>query len=365
MNAGRTLPQRLRDGLIVPLVLACSAEEPAHAPCTARSEEALMYAATEESYLGLDHRQIASIVQVTDGSGPGGPMCTGVFVTDEWVVTAGHCFAIESPRVIVIEEGGAFVEFSVTERIPHPYADVALFQVSAPDSAEAHFRPIPVAASQGVDLSVGNVVDIAGYGLTEAGDTRELRFLSEPIVEVDDESFVVDGFGANGACLGDSGGPLIVRDRSGSVLVAGVLSTGSATCVDRDRYARLDALGDWVSGVVGSFDASDEACGGITEEGRCLYGSALFCEGERLVAEPCVGDTACGWHRAQRGFRCVEAARDPCFGVDSVGTCRDGAAWWCRGGKLEGEPCACGETCRVDGRTGGPRCAEPDAGQTG
>ncbi len=318
-----------------------------------------MFGASEESYLGLASAQIDAIVQVTDGSGPGGPLCTGVFVTNAWLVTAAHCLAIESPRVLAPTEAGETIELSVTDGIPHPTADIALLKVADSESGPAGFRPMSTATPSGLELAVGSVVEIAGYGLNEAGDTRELRFLAEPIVELDERSFVVDGFGANGACLGDSGGPLIVRDGAGAVVVAGVLSTGSADCLNRDRYARLDGLEEWVSGIVGSLPRSGEGCGAITEEGRCLYGSALYCYGETLVAEPCADGTTCGWDPGREGFRCVRAASDPCSGVDSVGACRDGAARWCRGGALEVERCDCGETCRIDGRTGGPRCGAP------
>lgn len=319
-----------------------------------------MNGASEERYLGVADEQVRSIVQITDASGPGGPLCTGVFVTDEWLVTARHCLEIASPRAVTTDASGEMVALPVVDSVPHPTADVALFRVASDDESVTHFQPLSVATASELALSVGSVVDIAGYGLTEEGDTRELRFLSEPIVELDDDSYVVDGFGANGACLGDSGGPLIVRARSGAVLVAGILTSGSASCLDRDRYVRLDALSDWVLDVVGTSPRSDEGCGGISDAGRCLYGSAVSCDDETLVAEACSGDTACGWDSTRGGFRCVPAGRDPCHGIDSVGACRNGSAAWCNDGVLASEPCGCGRTCRVDGRTGGPRCADPN-----
>lgn len=319
-----------------------------------------MYGTNEESYLGIADEQLGAIVQVTDGSGPGGPLCTGVFVTNEWLVTAAHCIQIASPRVVLPAETAEGLELPVVDRVPHPTEDIALFRVEGSEWTLDHFLPMSVATENGLALAVGSVVDLAGYGLNEDGDTRELRFLSEPIVELDNVSFVVDGFGANGACLGDSGGPLLARDRSGPVLVAGVLTSGSPSCVDRDRYVRLDRVSDWVLDVVGTSPRTEGGCGDISEEGRCLYGSALFCDEETLVAERCAGDTACGWDAIRAGFRCVTAGYDPCHGIDSVGACRYGSAEWCIDGALESEPCGCGRTCRIDGRTGGPRCAEPD-----
>ncbi|HEY3499147.1 MAG TPA: S1 family peptidase, partial [Polyangiaceae bacterium] len=323
-----------------------------------RSEQALMNAATEETYLGLPPEQLAAIVQLTDESAFGGPLCTGVFLTSEWLVSAAHCLEIPSPHVILAAGSEEAVSLEVVERASHPSADVALFKIERSDAAPS-FRPIAFATPGDVDLSVDSVVELAGYGLTEAGDIRELRYLAEPIVELDDESFVVNGFGANGACLGDSGGPLLVRHATGPAIVAGVLSAGSASCLMRDRYIRLDALAEWVTTIAGAPAAGAETCGGITEEGRCLYGSAFHCDQQTLVAEPCSGELACGWDPESGGFRCVEAARAACVGVDSVGACRDDVVESCRAGVLEREACSCGGVCRIDGKTGAPHCADP------
>jgi hypothetical protein len=314
-----------------------------------------MNASDQEVYLGLAGAQLAAIVQVTDGT-DSGALCTGVFVTDGWLVTGAHCFQIESP--VVVAQADDALPLPVVERVAHPNLDVALFKVSASASA-SQLQPIPVAAIGEIALSIDSVVELAGYGLTEAGDIRELRFLAERIVEMDERHFVVDGFGANGACLGDSGGPLLVRARSGAARVVGVLTTGATSCVGRDRYVRLDALAEWVSEVVGSLAAIDEACGGITDEGRCLYGSAMFCDKGQLVAQPCAGGEACGWDGAARGFRCVEGGRSPCDGVDSVGACLDGVPSWCNAGILESQACGCDDVCGIDGKTGGPRCRKP------
>jgi hypothetical protein len=368
-SEGAALKQKLRPltlGLAfsASLVAACSEEGSDDSTCSNRLQSPLVNASDEERYLGLDPGQLAAIVQVTDGLDSGGPLCTGTFVTNEWLVTGAHCIEIESPVITAAQADDALL-LPVLERIAHPSLDVALFRVSASASVGRGFRPIPVATASELAISIGSVVELAGYGLTEAGDLRELRFLAEPVVEIDERSFVVDGFGANGACLGDSGGPLLVRARSGPVRVAGVLTTGAASCVGRDRYVRLDELAEWVSGIVGSPAASDEPCGAITEEGRCLYGSALLCDNGQLVAEPCAGETTtCGWDEQARGFRCVEAAGNPCGGVDSVGACVDGIPRRCNAGMLEGEACTCGEVCRVDGKTGSPGCRKPETAAT-
>jgi hypothetical protein len=343
---------------LAPLVVACAENGSDDTACANRLQAPLINASDQERYLGLDMGQLAALVTVTDGSNAGGALCTGIFVTNEWLVTGAHCFQIESPVVMGAPSEGA-VALPVVERIAHPSLDVALFRVSGSTGQE--LQPIPVATTSELAVSIGSVVELAGYGLTEAGDIRQLRFLAEPIVEIDQDSFVVDGFGANGACLGDSGGPLLVRAPAGPVRVAGILTAGAASCVDRDRYLRLDPLSEWVSEIAGSSAARNEPCGGISEEGRCLYGSALFCDEGKLVGEPCAEAAGCGWDRQERGFRCIEAKVNPCAGVDSIGACIDGVPRRCNAGMLEGETCACGAVCRVDGKTGGPACRKPAA----
>jgi hypothetical protein len=276
-------------------------------------------------------------------------------VTRRWLVTAGHCLAIDSPRARVRSDDG-FRELTVVNRVRSAEADVALFEIAEGDAAVASFEPMAVADGS-VTVEPGSAVELAGYGVTESGDVREERFLTETVVEVSDDSVVVDGFGASGACSGDSGGPLLVRDGSGRVRIAGVLSTGSGSCLERDRYARLDVLADFIASVAGEPPPDDGGCGELSGEGRCLYGSALHCDAGTLVAERCDAGTACGWDGAQRGFRCVRPANDPCLGVDSLGACRDGAALVCHEGTLDQQPCACDEVCRIDGETEAPGCS--------
>jgi secreted trypsin-like serine protease len=51
--------------------------------------------------------------------------------------------------------------------------------------------------------------------------------------------------GKTGACVGDSGGPLLGKTMDGRIEVLGLLEAGSASCTGEDFYTRLDRLKSW------------------------------------------------------------------------------------------------------------------------
>jgi hypothetical protein len=347
-------------GILVALAVpfgafACSLSEAGAEGCFGVAGEALMNATTEERYLGLSDRARAAIVSIVNSSGSREALCTGTLVNREWVLTAGHCSAIEGAEVVVsLESGATPTRLPVVGRSRHSELDLALLRVSSNDVLPAM---APLRREKDVGLLPNDLVELAGYGVTETGSTHELRFLVEPIVEVDTESLIVSGAGASGACLGDSGGPLLVRDREGRVVVAGVLSSGSPSCLGEDRYVRVDTVTDWITEVAGPTGDESVDCGGIDTRGRCLYGNALYCSGATLVCQTCDGDRRCGWDETAQGFRCVPPSEDPCDGIDSLGACHLGAPAFCNDGRLERSVCACGDVCRVHGASGEPTCA--------
>jgi hypothetical protein len=333
------------------------------AGCTAAQGQAIVNGSAEETYLGLAPSQTLAIVQIVDTANPpqkGGPLCSGTFLASGWVVTAAHCLQIESPAVLVgTGSPGAAATLAVVGTFANPDEDVALLQVApSVDAGLSDMVPIGVAGSSVGKLVPGEAVEIAGYGGTATGSSGTLQFAVEPIARMDATSITVSGHGMNGACDGDSGGPLLVRGPDGAVLVAGVLSIGSATCRDDDTYERLDAVAAWIDGLVGPATPVNAGCGGITQKGRCLYGSALWCEGGILSAQACSSGESCGWDQRNAGFRCVAPSEDPCRGVDSVGACLNGRANWCDGGSLEQANCGCG-ACEIDGQSGRPLCGPP------
>jgi hypothetical protein len=296
-------------------------------------------------------------VPIVNSPGSKEALCTGTLVNREWVLTAGHCAAIDPAEVLVsLDSDETPRRLPVVHRNRHAELDLALLRVSSDDELPSI---APLRHDTDLALAPNDLVELAGYGVTETGSTHELRFLVEPIVEVDEDSVVVTGSGASGACLGDSGGPALARDREGRVVVAGVLSSGSTSCLDEDRYVRVDTVADWITETAGATASESAVCGGIDAQGRCFYGNAVYCSGAELVSQACDGDRSCGWDRNAQGFRCVLSSEDPCNGIDAFGACQEGAAAFCNAGRLERTACTCGDVCRIHGASGQPVCVAP------
>src|SRR4051812_31983527 len=123
-----------RASLLVVLALcACSSPDPTLASCPATSAEALVDASAVESYLGLSQAETRAIVRVTNDAGPDAPLCSGVFIAPDWVVTAAHCLVIDSAQVVVPggDEGTQGAVLPVIDELAHPVVDVALLRVGA------------------------------------------------------------------------------------------------------------------------------------------------------------------------------------------------------------------------------------------
>jgi hypothetical protein len=314
---------------------------------------ALVGATREEVFLGLTKQDTSAIVLIDSAKETGGAFCTGTIVAPNWVLTAGHCVRSSDLRIWMSRENGAHDARRVLRAIRHEEVDAALLQLDADCSVLPTLR----LSSEAPELWLNHRVELAGYGMTEGGSVRALNFLVETVTGVASEVIAVDGGDRSGACVGDSGGPLLGRGPTGAIEVLGVLSVGSGTCVGVDHYVRSDVLLPWVRQHTGAAPGGAELCGTVSARGTCALDRAVWCANGELVHQRCSAASVCGWDARAQGFRCVDSERDACGGAGAHGTCDGNDAVVCNEGTVIREACAQRQQrCVYSRSTGEPEC---------
>jgi secreted trypsin-like serine protease len=207
--------------------------------------------------------------------------CAGALVAPRWILTAAHCF--HDPRGRRIAEGGLWAEVggASLKDVPdaaqvrfdrifvHPDYDpasqandlalVRLEQEAGPLIATiATARGAP--AGNATMLGFGSFYEglLAGRALSSTGApaaqlSDQLRQIALPIVpcETENGARVCTG-GGEGACLGDSGGPLITGQDDRTDRIVGIVSLGSGCAAASPRvvHTRVAAYAPWIERVI-------------------------------------------------------------------------------------------------------------------
>lgn len=321
--------------------VGCS-KSPREIPCTGHAVQSLYFGSAEAGLVRLTGAQRAAVVRVVPLPDRG-VFCTGVAIGRDWVLSAGHCTS-ESGFRVEIELQGSVLSYQADRHAKHPSTDALLI---GSDSGQMPLEVHPLAlAEPGLpSLALGAPVQLAGYGETETGEPRGLQFVVSSIASISESEIIVDGGGRSGACIGDSGGPVLARDQDGAVRVLGILSSGSSSCTGRDRFLRVESLGTWVAQWV-ELAAPSLDCDEFPSEGECIGGRPAHCVQGQLALDACSPGQVCGWDSGGERTACIDERADECAGVDPRGRCEDDIATRCVRGVLEEQACAaCGASC--------------------
>lgn len=314
--------------------------------------------------LAADTRQEQAIcrLEVLDDFGDVLGVCSGTLVGDNVVLTAAHCLSAGRVEVSFASPfGEELVRLEPVRTMTHPTRDLAVVELPA-DVAE--LGVVPIAIDQSGSVALNDWIQIAGFGVTETGNVGALRFVATSVTEIADATFRVSAERRAAACFGDSGGPALLRDPEGSLVVAGVLSRGSRSCGDSDEYERVAAAGAWIVDNAAELAPPGQVladCSRVGSEGRCFGDGVLYCERQAPRYERCEPGSLCGFDPSESAWRCVAAATDPCRGIGDRGRCDDGARVWCDAGTVLTSPCdSCGAQCVVSSANGQAICNTAD-----
>jgi secreted trypsin-like serine protease len=212
-----------------------------------------------------------------------GFLCTGSILTNDLILTAGHCIAKDSTKMVVIfgpkmiENNklapGAVVRKAING-LHHPdfvpgvmkatmMSDVGLVRFEG--GLPTGYQPATVLVNYKAHIQKGTPVVMAGYGISNVLFKSGAGTLRKVTLAVDDPNYSaaetsIDQGMRKGICEGDSGGPSYLQ-ADGKYLLWGVTSRGAglftlAPCIFSSIYTRVDYYWSWLQKAAAQMGSS-------------------------------------------------------------------------------------------------------------
>eukprot|EP00588_Corethron_pennatum_P027515 CAMPEP_0194317408 /NCGR_PEP_ID=MMETSP0171-20130528/14153_1 /TAXON_ID=218684 /ORGANISM="Corethron pennatum, Strain L29A3" /LENGTH=267 /DNA_ID=CAMNT_0039073981 /DNA_START=111 /DNA_END=910 /DNA_ORIENTATION=+ len=191
--------------------------------------------------------------------------CAGSLIADNAVLTSASCAADYGFSVVrvgvhaVDEPAGDSVTLNIIYRVVHPDNDLAVLVL---ETKIEEIRPVCM-ADLSLNIPAGKELYILGWGETDDGQVSNVlqeagvEYItngecSETVTKYSENTYMCTALTeGKGTCLGDEGGPLIIKggDEDEDVLVGVVTASGGCGYLTT-IYSRLSVQRAWIDGVV-------------------------------------------------------------------------------------------------------------------